>query len=241
MKNVIIITLAGIIFLSFSTKESSRSFSEMKALALIENLEHEEHVFGIDFSHYSGEVVWDSLSHKEKDISFIFLRATYGIDVDFRYCSNIEEALCREYLVGSYHYFRPNECGDVQAQNYLNTISHSDQHFLPVLDIERIHSDVTSKELRKELQVWLSLVENELCVKPIIYSNLKFWKTYIRDFPEFDAYPLWIAAYSVDKRKKEVMEFAHIYQFSDREKVTGIPKKVDGNFITKEKFLTLLR
>ena len=227
------------LLLSFSYSNNENVYKE-KAREIIENLDTVEHIYGIDFSHYSGDINWNHLSHDTNEISFIFLRATYGVEVDYRYCDNVEEAICREYITGSYHYFRPNECGDVQAYNYLNTISRSDEHLLPVLDAESSYFDVTDDELRREWKKWLDIVENELCVTPIIYSNLKFWEEHIRDFPEFDRYPLWIAAYPPEKWKDEVMEIAHIYQFSDREQIRGITKKVDGNIISKEKFLRLL-
>uniref|UniRef100_UPI0035BC3389 GH25 family lysozyme n=1 Tax=Mucilaginibacter sp. TaxID=1882438 RepID=UPI0035BC3389 len=95
-----------------------------------------------------------------------------------------------------------------------------------VADIERL--DGTSPEdMRKELRAFLKTVQNKTHVKPIIYTNISFYKDYLAGY--FDGYPLWIAHYYQSELKTGGHLSWQFWQHSDRAKVSGVNHVVDFN------------
>ena len=112
-----------------------------------------------------------------------------------------------------------------QADFYLNIAQLEPGDLPPVLDIEK-KGDLTPQQLRRDVKIWLDLVEKEYGVKPILYTGYKFKVDYLNT-PEFDAYPYWIAHYYVEKLAyKGKWTF---WQHTDCGKVSGIKGFVDCN------------
>ena len=107
----------------------------------------------------------------------------------------------------------------------------------PVLDIETVNG-VIADELTEALKVWLDAVEKETNTKPIIYTNMRFYKKYIK--PNFKKYPLWIAHYYEDDIAMPNNEDWLFWQHHDQGQVNGICGDVDfnvfnGNFTALKK------
>ena len=183
------------------------------------------YTFGIDVSHYQGEIDWDDVKESHHPIEFVFVRATMGKDGKDKYFdSNFQEAKNKGYVTGAYHYYRPNEDAEEQFENFNETIALDSGDLLPVLDIEEL-GIISIDSLRKSLQTWLRLAEEDLGVKPIIYTGRTFYFNYLKG--HFDDYPLWIASYS-EKHKIEGIDWV-FHQFTDKVRVNGIEYRVDGN------------
>jgi len=217
-----------------STVQSDQYFSFLETKDSI--------IFGIDVSHYSEVLDWDKI---KKDTlggqpKFAILRSTMGKDsIDNHYQQNLISAKSFGFVTGSYHYFRAHEDGKEQAIHYLKNSDFDCKTFIPIIDIEYKRKNISEKKMRKELLECLAVIEKIIGIKPMVYTNLNFYKRYLRDHGQFDDYPLWIAAYS-EIRHDEVMAFAHVYQFTDKHVIDGITYPVDGNKIKKEKFLFLI-
>lgn len=195
---------------------------------------------GIDVSHYNGRIDWDTVK-KSNQIDFVVLRATMGDDrKDKKYKQNIKEARNRGYLVGSYHYFDPDEDGLKQANNFIQTIECQKGDIRPIIDIEKLSKTRSRSELVGEVKKCLQVVERRFGVRPIIYSGLVFYKDYLER--DLNDYPLWIAAYS-PHRKDEVFEISSFHQYSETEKFRGIygnKGNVDANLIMQKDLPHLL-
>lgn len=221
---MIIIVLAG---LTIAISILIVNKKQKKASNCVENVNitHTHHVFGIDLSHYQGTINWNEFKQTQHPIRFIFIRATMGalgIDKNFSsYWNHLENS---EYIIGAYHYYRPNENTESQFQNFKNQVNISAGHLIPVLDIEKqsIHGN---KNLKLGLKKWLILAERHYGTKPIIYTGLKFYLEFLQD--DFSEYPLWIASYSNNNALKTVDWDFH--QFTDKIHVRGIDYPVDGN------------
>jgi lysozyme len=195
--------------------------------------------FGIDISHYQGKIDWSLVSKSQHPIEFIFIRATMGINgIDLEYERNLRQAIKYGFLVGSYHFYRPDEDPEQQFENFKNNVTINTNHLLPVLDVEW-KSSQGMEHLTQGVKVFLDLVEGEYGVKPIIYSGLDFWEQNLEN--NFSDYPLWIAAYS--RRSNRLNVNWNFHQFSETIRVIGIHKNVDGNYFNgdlnqlKSKFL----
>lgn len=183
------------------------------------------YVFGIDISHYQGKINWNELRNSHHPIEYIFIRATMGVDgKDKEFKRNWKEAKSQGFIVGAYHYYRPNENSSQQFANFKSSVSLQSGDFFPVLDIEELGM-YGIDNLRQGVLNWLALAENEYGVKPIVYSGKHFYEQHLKGY--IDDYPLWIASYSgkhtVDNIKWE------FHQFTDQVRVNGIKTKVDGN------------
>jgi len=85
---------------------------------------------------------------------------------------------------------------------------------------------VPPERLRARVKEWLVIVENYYGIRPIIYTNVDFYKQYLKD--QFDDYPLWVAHY-LQKEKPRIYRNWHFWQHSEQGRVNGILSRVDFN------------
>ena len=188
--------------------------------------------FGIDISQYNGNIDWAKVKSQKKTkdpIEFVVLRSTVGTDVDTRYKKNYKEAKKQGFIVGSYHYYRPNENSTLQFENFKKTVNLERGDIIPVVDIEVMSTIQSMESLKKGLRNFVTLVEQEYGVKPIIYTKLSMWKTYLQS--DFSDCKVWIAAYSTSRRSEPIVKNASVHQFTKEIRdIPGIPSRfVDGD------------
>ena len=186
-------------------------------------------VRGIDISHYQERVNWEKLrnaSMGDAPVSFVFIKATEGEKLfDDNFNRNFANAKRNDIIRGAYHFFVPGVDPRKQADFYLKIAQLEPGDLPPVLDIEK-KGDLTPQQLRRDVKLWLDIVEKEYGVKPILYTGYRFKMDYLNT-PEFDAYPYWIAHYYVEKLAyKGKWTF---WQHTDCGKVSGIKGFVDCN------------
>lgn len=200
-------------------------------------------LYGIDVSHHQGTILWEKLVEYEesgKRVNFVFMKATEGSQIkDATFEKNWDLAKKLGITRGAYHFYRPEEPIDKQCSFFLKNVKLEKGDLPPVVDIE-ITSGKTSKQLREGLKKWLEIIESHTCVKPIIYTNLRFYHKHLANY--FTTYPLWIAKY--DRESFELKDSATwlFWQYSQTGSLPGIRGKVDLNVFTgtKDDFLNLL-
>lgn len=203
-------------------------FLSKKRKPLIENTwsTESEYTFGLDVSHYQGNIDWQAVTSSHHPIQFVFIRSTMGEDgKDTEFSDNWVGAKEIGLLRGAYHYYRPNEDPIKQFENFSATVILESGDMLPVLDIEQ-HSVFGMDSLRKNLQIWLDLCEDHYGVRPIIYTGLSFYQNFLHS--QFSEYPLWVAAYTGGKSRLGNLKWT-FHQFTEKVKVSGIYGRVDGN------------
>ncbi len=186
-------------------------------------------IHGIDVSRYQRTIAWDEVkAMRVKDISlgFAFIKATEGIgntDPEFR--RNWRRAKSNDIIRGAYHFFIASKDGRMQAENFINKVELEKGDLPPVLDVEQLNG-VSATQLKNEVKEWLSIVETYYGVKPIIYTNVDFYKRNLGS--EFGEYPLWVAHYYEQKQPRIQREWI-FWQHNDAGNVNGIMAKVDFN------------
>jgi lysozyme len=181
---------------------------------------------GVDVSHYQKRIMWDTVA-ASKQVDFAFVKATEAHDYqDSLFCDNWEALGRLGIRRGAYHFFRAYGCGAEQARLFLNTVEMRPGDLAPVLDIERLDG-IPPEIMREEAQVWLQIVERQLGIKPIIYSNQHFFDLHLAG--HFDHYPLWVARYSDDAPRLLNGKNWDIWQYSNVGAIQGIPTDVDMN------------
>jgi lysozyme len=186
-------------------------------------------IHGIDVSRYQKKIVWQEVVAMEVlgvRIGFSFIKATEGRDLlDKRFHHNWRAARQAGLPRGAYHFFVPSESGLSQARHFLDEVNLLPGDLPPVLDIEQLNGTSVSV-LRREAFRWLQEVEKETGVKPIIYTNVEFYKKYLGAI--FDEYPLWVAHY-YRTDAPNINRGWLFWQHSDIGNVNGIDAKVDFN------------
>ena len=118
----------------------------------------------------------------------------------------------------------PNKSGADQAALFLNNVVFEKGDLAPVCDIE-ITGGADKRTMVKNIEEFLTTVEEKTNKKPIIYSSRTFYERYLAD--EFEGYPLWIAHYHVPSLV--LADKWHIWQHSDAGRLKGITHTVDFN------------
>jgi lysozyme len=186
-------------------------------------------IHGIDVSKFQKDINWHAVKQMQVEnikISFAFIKATEGITrQDDAFKRNWEKAGQAGMIRGAYHFFYSTRDPLKQAINFRNVVQLESGDLPPVLDIE-VHNNQPPAVIRSTAKIWLEEMEKAYGVKPIIYTNLKFYLTYLGD--EFDEYPLWIAHYYQKERPRLDRKWV-FWQHSDIGRVNGIKTTVDFN------------
>ena len=186
-------------------------------------------IHGIDVSKYQSMIAWEEVKAMKVEniqLGFAFIKATEGIgNTDPHFKRNWKKTKDNGIIRGAYHFFIGSKDGRMQAENFIDKVELEPGDLPPVLDVEQLNG-ATSHALKKEIKKWLEIVENHYQVKPIIYTNIDFYKRNLGS--EFDSYPLWVAHYFqlVQPRINRNWIF---WQHSDQGRVNGIISKVDFN------------
>lgn len=186
-------------------------------------------IHGIDVSKYQQMISWDAVKAmqvKNIKLGFVFIKATEGIgNTDPQFNRNWKKSKESGITRGAYHFFLTTKDARMQAENFIKVVDLKPGDLPPVLDVEQTNG--ISKELiKKELKTWLDIVENNYHIKPIIYTNIDFYKQNMGN--EFDYYPLWVAHY-YQPRQPRIQRDWVFWQHNDNGRVNGILSPVDFN------------
>jgi lysozyme len=185
-------------------------------------------VHGIDVSRYQMHIDWKkvvSAKDGKHQIRFAWIKATQGVNREDS-LFNRNWRLCGEagLLKGAYHYFEPQQDSKKQALFFIRKVPLKSGDLPPMLDVEE-QGHLTRKQLQVKVKVCLEELEKAYGVKPILYSNAKFYTDVLES--KFNDHPLWIAhyyKYEISKALKWI-----IWQHSDKGMVPGIKGYVDFN------------
>ncbi|PUZ26576.1 lysozyme [Chitinophaga costaii] len=184
---------------------------------------------GIDVSKFQQDINWNAVGQMQVEqvkISFAFIKATEGITrQDAAFKRNWVKCRDAGVIRGAYHFFYATRDPLKQAINFKNVVNLESGDLPPVLDIETSNNQPAAV-IRMTARIWLEEMEKAYKVKPIIYTNMKFYHNYLGD--EFDDYPLWVAHYYVEKNPQTARSWM-FWQHNDRGRVDGIRTTVDFN------------
>ncbi|MDP4151494.1 MAG: GH25 family lysozyme [Bacteroidota bacterium] len=184
-------------------------------------------IHGIDVSRYQDIIDWESVRDMKVEkvqIGFAFIKATEGLeDEDSYFRRNWKKIKAAGLPRGAYHYFLATRSGKAQAENFIHSVELLPGDLPPVLDIEQTYG-VPGYLMRQRAKEWLQTVQEYYHTLPIIYTNVDFYKQFLRD--EFDSYPLWVAHY-LQKERPQIYRDWTFWQHSEAGRVNGIDTHVD--------------
>lgn len=207
---------------------------------------HGEKVYGIDVSRHQDDINWDQLAlycdekgnvfsggpkNKEymQPVLFAYMKATEGATVvDPTYEIRSVEASRHGIRKGAYHFLRLGSSVDDQVKNFIETAKWEPGDLPPALDVE-VEAEIKAHGEKKFLDTtykWLTSVEKEMNVCPIIYTTEHIRDKYLKKDPRFSKYKYWIARYHPDgPKKKEWL----IWQMTEKGKMNGYKGDIDIN------------
>lgn len=182
-------------------------------------------VQGIDVSHHQARVDWQVIANQ--DIRFAFVKATEGATLcDSLFCHNWDNMKLAGIKRGAYHFFRPMISSLEQADNFTRSVNIEFGDLPPVLDVE-VLDGVSKERLVNAVRTWLYYAEIRYGVKPIIYTNIKFYNKILAG--HFNDYPMWIARYGVREPTLACGRNWDFWQYGNSGKLKGIAGNVDFN------------
>lgn len=186
-------------------------------------------IHGIDVSRYQGSVNWslvNNMQSREVKLGFAFIKATEGSNLtDRQFARNWRKSRQAGVVRGAYHFFRAKSDAAAQARLFIKNVALLPGDLPPVLDVESL-DNMSPEALQDAVALWLHLVEQQYRVKPIIYTNARFYNQYLH--PRFADYPLWVAHYRERNRPAVNREWL-FWQHSETGRVNGINHHVDFN------------
>lgn len=205
-----------------------------------------QYVEGIDVSQFQSGVAgkvrtvnWNLV--KSSGIDFAFIRASYGTtkgDPWFEY--NWEAAGAEGIIRGPYHFFRPSQDAQTQAELFVKSVGILRPGDLPpVLDLEwddnhpdRLRGGLNVDEYIAAAKIWIDTVYEYFGKRAVIYTTAQFWRDATGNSDVFRTHPLWVANFVGGQEPRDLpspwidWEF---WQFTDKGRVPGIEGDVDRN------------
>lgn len=189
--------------------------------------------YGIDTSHWDGEIDWPVIRERGV-VKFAIHKATEGewyIDTQFQ---NNKSGCIREGIPwGAYHYFRPAQNVNGQADHFVEAVGDGCQVY--ILDVESVGENLADKVLQ-----FVQRMETVHGIKPLIYTAYYFWKDNLGNPDWAGHYDLWVANYRVSQPMiPPPWNCYKIWQFSEDGHIDGVDSAVDENWFNGDE-LTML-
>jgi len=211
-----------------------------------------EVLHGIDVSAWNGKNIdWKEVS--KTNVKYCWIKVTEGqTHVNRGHTDKFKGARDNGLIVGGYHFGRSdhNKYDDPlvdavkEAHHFLKNIKKvgvCSGDLLPVLDVEA--GMKTDDQYNAEWTLkWLEEVEKELGVRSVVYSAEWAWSLYLakankNDLKKLTQYPIWWANYIRKTHKvgpgSKLKGWKNwdIWQYGSKGAVSGIPGKVDVNWM----------
>lgn len=211
-----------------------------------------ERIYGIDISKYQHvikkrvyPIKWNQLRithlgtasrkaiHGQVNypISFIYIKSTEGKSLlNPFYKADYKQARAHGFSVGTYHFFSIYSPAAAQAAHFLRHSHISKGDFPPVLDVEPSPQQIAKmggpEVLFKAVRTWLTIVEQRMGRRPILYISQQFVNRYLPLAPDIKRdYDIWIARYGEYKPDVHLV----YWQLCPDGRVQGIQGEVDIN------------
>lgn len=181
-------------------------------------------VLGIDVSHHSGQVDWRRV--QDQGFRFAYVKASEGMDdADAMFATHWKALREAGMARGAYHFYVTEDDPVAQAKFFASRLREDSGTLPPAVDVEVLGHGTTG-DMSATLSTFLRTLEEEIGVKPLIYTSPAFWDKYLR--PEFSEYPLWIAEYGVETPKvPSGWTTWLLWQYAGDHKVEGVENTAD--------------
>ncbi len=190
-------------------------------------------VQGIDVARFQNDILWDKVATRG-NVRFAFIKATEGGDLlDPQFRRNWRDAARAGIARGAYHFYYFCTAPEIQAQWFIRNVPRTRGALPPVLDMEWNPLSPTctrrppAEEVRRQMRVWLSIVERHYGQRPIVYTTPGFYKDNRLSLMRSEEF--WLR--STARRPEEAFENQpwRFWQYSATGQMPGIVGDTDFN------------
>ncbi|MBX3596834.1 MAG: glycoside hydrolase family 25 protein [Rhizobiaceae bacterium] len=189
-------------------------------------------VHGTDVSKYQPHVDWQAA--REAGISFAFIKATEGGDrVDDKFREHWNNARAAGVPRGAYHFYYFCRPAAEQAAWFIRNVPREKGALPPILDMEWNPDSPSCKlrppaeTVRREMKIFLDIVERHYGKKPVIYTSIDFFDD--NNLSTFHGYRYWLRSVAGHPSEKYGSHPFTFWQYTGTGVVPGIRGKVDIN------------
>lgn len=184
--------------------------------------------WGIDTASWQGQPDWNRAAGA--GLSFVYVKSSEGSSTSYSTLDQqYQGARAAGLAVGLYHYARPNESPEINADALafqVNRLAAVGGHLPPCLDLEEGSGDLSGWTRRFVAR----LRAQTGCTRVMVYSGASFFQTNIGEGWMDDDIAVWIAHYGVTPgRPRYLTPRVAIHQYSSTGQVPGIAGNVDMN------------
>lgn len=177
---------------------------------------------GADISEHQGRVNFSAL---KRDVDFVIARSSWGMKTKDKQFDRNQRLLRRKNIPRwFYHYSYPNHnTPESEADHFVNTVGNLQNGESLVLDMEEAGNHIVNWSLE-----FLNRVENKTGVKPLIYMNSNFLKSYGWKPVKKNGNGLWIANFGANDGQPgnepgvRYWEFYALWQYTSQGTAGGI-------------------
>ena len=183
---------------------------------------------GIDVSKWQDVIDWKKVG--KTDVSFVMVRASYGLDADPLFVTNVNGAAENGLDVGAYHYARFKDKASMrkEAAFFLKQLKKVKLTYPVVLDIEN-HYNLSKKTLTALSTEFIDIIKDAGYKNVMIYTYQNFFLNHL-NLSSLKNYDIWVANYG---EKPTGIDYV-MWQHSCTGRVNGIKGDVDLNVSMKE-------
>ncbi|MFR9730143.1 GH25 family lysozyme [Saccharopolyspora sp. MS10] len=191
---------------------------------------------GIDVSNHNGSVDWKQVAADGQNFAFVL--ATDGTDFTSpKYAEQYHGAKAAGLLAAPYHFARPDESAEAQADRLLAVADHQQdgKSLPPVLDLEVDPSGggcygLSVPAMHRWTDAFTEKIKSATGTDPIIYANPSFWNECMGGTDSYSDHPLWLASYGVDEPSvPQGFRDWNFWQYTEDGSVPGVSGDVDQN------------
>ncbi len=190
-------------------------------------------VHGIDVARFQGEIDWRKA--RRAGVSFVFMKATEGGDLlDPLFQDHWRGAKRAGIPRGAYHFYYFGTPPEVQARWFIRNVPRNKGTLPPVLDMEWNPFSPTcakvrppGKEVRRQMKVFMDMVERRYGQRPIIYTTPQFYKD--AGLHRLKGEEFWLRSTAKTPDKAFPGQGWRFWQYSGTGVIAGIGKEVDLN------------
>lgn len=189
-------------------------------------------VLGIDVARFQEKVNWRAA--KSAGVRFAFVKATEGGDLrDPMFRSHWRGAHRAGIARGAYHFYYFCTTPQVQARWFIRNVPKTRGALPPVLDMEWNPFSPTCKkrppggEVRRQMKVWLNMVEKHFGQRPVIYTTPGFYKD--AGLRKIKGYEFWLRSTAKTPQQAYPGQPWRFWQFTATGQLPGTEGDVDIN------------
>jgi lysozyme len=190
-------------------------------------------VHGIDAARFQKSINWNQA--RANGVNFAFLKATEGGDLlDPMFKTHWRGAGRAGVWRGAYHFYYFCTEPEVQARWFIRNVPRTPGSLPPVLDMEWNPFSPTcgtvrppAREVRRQMRVWLGIVEEHFGQRPIIYTTPKFYEE--NGLSRFSGYDFWLRTTAKTPAEAYPGQAWRFWQYSATGLIRGIEEEVDLN------------